>query len=242
MILLHAIGLDGNWWTAYVERFKSSFTVVCPDLRGHGLSPHAWDLITLQDHANDISTLIASLGGKAHVVGVSMGGMVAQEVALRFPEQIITLSLLSTMADLPDAARESVAARGTPLPDGMTSHIRETVRRWVGEKNMNSNFAERCSIQLKRQNPNSWANNWRAISHIDTLSRLSSIRCRTLVATGSEDMSTPPSIAERIANAINQQSRQASVHTVPNAGHLGVFENPEPFLGLLANHLKNETN
>lgn len=240
IVFLHAIGLDARWWEPFLKHFEADFRVVAIDLRGHGESSSARQPISLQDHAADIAGVIENLGSEAHVVGVSMGGMIAQYLAIQYPEKVLSLVLFSTMATLSQDARQAVARRGNPAVErGMSAVVHDTVERWVGKADKSLPFAIRCATQLMRQEPTSWAANWSAISQVNSIGKLSNLKCPTTVCTGSDDVSTPPAVASQIASALVSSPSPVSIKIVDGAGHLGVFETPDPFIHLLSLHLEN---
>lgn len=239
IVFLHAIGLDALWWEPFLKHFESDFCVVAIDLRGHGQSSVARQPISLQDHASDVAGVIESLGSDAHVVGVSMGGMVAQYLAIQYPEKVLSLVLFSTMATLSKEARQAVAHRGEPaLEHGMSAVVHDTVERWVGKADHSLPFAIRCATQLMRQEPTSWAANWRAISQVNSIGELSNLKCPISVCTGSDDVSTPPAVASQIVSALASSPSPVSVQIIADAGHLGVFETPDTFIPVLSKHLE----
>jgi len=227
LVLLHPIGLEGSWWQPYVSELSERFTVITPDLAGHGRSPLRSDSLELEDHAQAVARLICEHGGRAHVAGASMGGMVAQVLALQEPWAVESLSLISTMATVPDAARAAVAQRGQlAIDQGMAACIDPTVERWVLPGEVASTFANLCRVQLARIVPRSWRANWMAISHLHTLDSLSTLRCPVFVCTGERDVSTTPEMSRAMATAIGNPE----LHLVPGAAHMGVFEHVNLFL------------
>lgn len=230
VVLLHAIGLNSTWWSPYLDALGGSFTVVAIDMAGHGLSSPVTEPVEIFDHAADVAGVIDAVGGPAHLVGVSMGGMVAQALALDEPSRVASISLFSTMATLPSAGRAQVSARGTRArQSGLAASAEETLTRWVNPEDMGSPFAARCTEQILVCDLDSWAANWAAISRLDTLSRLGSVRCPALICTGSTDQSTPPDAARAIARAIPG----AQLHILPGFGHMATFQHPGVFLDLL---------
>src|SRR3972149_2702422 len=113
VLLLHPVGLDLTWWEPQVGALRSEFQVMRLDFRGHGESEVAPFPYTLANFANDAHALIGALGNRpAHVVGLSLGGMVAQVLALEYPEDVRSLVLAATACALPVEARPAIRARG----------------------------------------------------------------------------------------------------------------------------------
>ena len=113
VLLLHPVGLDLPWWESQVEALRSEFQVLRPDFRGHGESAIASPPYTLVDFANDAHALLEELKlAPAHVIGLSLGGMVAQVLAREYPADVRSLVLADTLCTLPDAARQTLGGGG----------------------------------------------------------------------------------------------------------------------------------
>jgi pimeloyl-ACP methyl ester carboxylesterase len=169
--------------------------------------------------------VLRSLGhDSAHVYGISMGGMVAQELALRFPERVRGLVLAATTPGGPRAVRPAAAelARGRFLfsPAFRREHperVRELVRY----------FELRPSAL--------WAHWWATVYH-DTVSRLGQIQAPTLVMHGGEDVMSPVENARLLASKIPE----AELVIVPGAGHAFPLERPRESFETVAHFLDRE--
>ena len=99
LFMVHGIGSRRSGWDGVVASLKDDFTCISYDLRGHGDSPLPDSDFGLDDLVDDLAALQERLGiKKAHVIGHSLGGMIGPAYALRFPERVLTLGLLSTAA------------------------------------------------------------------------------------------------------------------------------------------------
>lgn len=213
-----------------VARWSDRFTAVTYDHRGAARSPARRLPASTADLAADAAGLLSHLGiARAHVIGASMGGMVAQELALRFPERVRGLVLLSTTPGGPHAepptaqARRALLARlrGTrPDPARLEALLfAERTRREHPER-----VAE--ALALLRAHPPPPAG---AAAHLaamalhDTERRLARVRTPTLVVHGREDRIVPVSNARLLA------ARLPDVETalLDDAGHAAALERPE---------------
>ena len=166
----------------------------------------------------------------AHIVGLSMGGMVAQYLAIRHPELVRSLVLLGTVCTLPDEARRQIVARGeTARQDGMRAVIGATLERWFTPAALTSELARRCEQRLLQNDVESWAASWRAISRLDTLPLLGQVRA--------PDLSTPPAAATVIAGNIPG----AALKIIEGAPHMGPFEYPKAYLDPVAAFLQQQS-
>jgi non-heme chloroperoxidase len=116
LVLLHGAWVDRDQWTPQVERFAGEFEVVTPDLRGHGESTD--EGVTVDRMAEDVATLCDSLGLASPVVcGLSMGGLVAQRLALEHPDRVAGLVLADTVRSVPPVPGTD-ASRRAAFPTG----------------------------------------------------------------------------------------------------------------------------
>jgi len=227
LVLLHPVGLDLTCWEAQMPVVAPRFRVVRLDLRGHGRSAVPPPPYTLGGLAADVHGLLHQLGlFPANVIGLSVGGMVAQLLALEYPQDVSALVLADTNSTLPQEARPAMVERGeTARREGMASIVDETLRRWFTEGFLQSAVVARCRERLLADDVTGWAATWRAIAELNTEPRLKEIRAPTLVITGELDVSAPISraraIAERIPGAI--------LFVVPGAPHMSPLEQPHLF-------------
>ncbi|WP_086821623.1 alpha/beta fold hydrolase [Allokutzneria sp. NRRL B-24872] len=230
VVLLHPVGLDHTWFAPHAAVLAEHYQVI------------AVDLPTRVDLARAADAVAAVLGQytdePAHVIGVSMGGMVAQYLALCHGHRIASLILCSTAGDFDPQARPVLRERGRgALRDGMTSVVEPTLARWFSAEAKDSELGRRCSERLLANDPVDWAAMWDAISRLDTLRHLHNLAVPALVVTGSLDTATPPAAAAALARALPS----AVLEIVPGAHHLGIFEEPQPFLDAFARFLRART-
>src|SRR5690348_8888946 len=99
VVLIHGHPFDRSLWQPQVGVLATRFRVVAPDLRGFGASPVTPHLVTLREYAEDVEELLAGLGvARAAVVGLSMGGLVAMDLATAHPERWWAIGLVTTTA------------------------------------------------------------------------------------------------------------------------------------------------
>ncbi len=237
VLLLHPVGLDSTCWSMQVGALIPGFRVLRVDLRGHGRSDVPLPPYTLSGFAADVHSLLQQLQrGPAHVIGLSLGGMVAQVLALEHPRDVRSLVLADTNSTLPPEARRAMIERGEAAKrGGMASVIESTLTRWFTPAFMGSEVAARCRERLLADDVQGWAAAWQAISELDTEPRLGEIRVPTLVMTGEVDVSAPVAraraMAERIPGAI--------LHVVAGAPHMAPLERPDLFNPPVLDFLRN---
>ncbi len=202
VVLLHALGLDWRMWEPVMPRLAAGRRVFAYDLRGHGRAAGAPAPFTLADAAADLAGVLDALGlDRAHVVGLSYGGAVAQTAAVAYPERCVSLSLLAT-TDRPLESFEDRAASGER--DGMPAQVAPTLTRWfTADALAVGGWGVRYARERVRcADPADWAATWRAFKGLDVRERLTGLTVPTLVLAGELDASTGPDLMRGIAERI----------------------------------------
>ena len=241
--LLLIQGMSGthmSWGDPFLEALEGSFDVVAYDHRGIGFSPPASTPFTIAELADDAAALMDRLGwDSAHVMGISMGGMVAQELALRHPQRIRTLTLGCTYCGGPgsslagpDVVQELGAAqmsgdRESAIQAGYRLNTSEAFRADPANYDAFRDMAlaapaKIATIMLQMQ----------AIAGHDTQSRLGQIELPTLVIHGTEDRMIPSANGELIASLIPG----ARLELLDGVGHVFWWEQPERSAELVREH------
>jgi 3-oxoadipate enol-lactonase len=227
VVLLHPVGLDSTCWDAQVAALVPGFRVLRVDLRGHGRSDVPPPPYSLSGFGADVHTLLRQLQlAPAHVIGLSLGGMVAQVLAVEYPADVRSLVLADTNSTLPPEARRAMVERGEAAArGGMTSALESTLARWFTPSFMGSDVVARVRERLLADDVSGWAAAWHAISELNTEPRLREIRVPTLVIIGEADLSVPVSRARAMADLIPG----AAFHVITGAPHMAPLERPDLF-------------
>jgi 3-oxoadipate enol-lactonase len=241
--LLLIMGMSGtfsHWCEPFLDELRSSFEVIAYDHRGVGESSPLEGELTIAALAQDAAGLLAALEVEtAHVLGISMGGMVAQELALAHPERIRTLALGCTYCGGPGSSLTSpeVIQR---LAEGMSSGDRARAVRTAWEVNVSPDFAAReeafetfRAIGMKRAVPVPviMAQMQACLAH-DTSARLHELRMPTLIMHGTADQMIP------VANApvIHDYISGSRLEILDGVGHLFFWERPQRSAELVRDH------
>lgn len=220
VILIHALGLDHRLWDKQILHLSAAFQVIAYDVRGHGATDVPPGPYTLSEFADDLCGLLDALGiDRAHLVGISMGGMIAQELALRSPERVASLVLADTASEYNQEARRQFAERARIAEErGMGPLIEPTIERWFTAefRRQRPDEVERIRSILAQAHPDGYAASCRAIARADLTERLVSINVPTLVLVGSEDTSTPPEMAIEI----HEHIPGSRIQVIEGAAHL----------------------
>jgi 3-oxoadipate enol-lactonase len=192
---------------------------------------------TLSDHAADVAAVLRKEGiTAAHIIGVSMGGMVAQRLAIESPVHVASLILCGTAGGFPDEVRPRILARGDLNRAGdMAEVTADTLTRWFQPDSPRPDLVERCRARLLADDWYSWSANWKAISQLDTLGELGAVKAPALVVAGDADASIPPAVSKRIADALPS----AKFISIPGAAHFGAFDMQNVFAPLFSDFLSS---
>jgi pimeloyl-ACP methyl ester carboxylesterase len=207
------------------------FCAVAWDARGYGDSDDSPQPLQFADFADDLCRLLDHLGAaRAHLVGLSMGGMIVQDVYGRYAERVATLALVDTSAGfgtVPEAVRRDFLARRLdPLTRGLTpADIAPDVVDVLVAKGASAVVREQLRASMGALRVASYQQALQAIVSTDFRAVLPRIRVPTLVLVGEEDIVTPPAEAVFLATHIPG----ATLVRLPGAGHLTNLEAPAAF-------------
>ena len=241
--LLLIMGMSGNhlhWGEPFLELLERDFAVTVYDNRGVGKSARMVEPFTIADLADDAAGLLDALGlESAHVLGISMGGMIAQELALRHPERIRTLTLGCTYCGGQGSALTSQDV-WQRLADGMMSGDRERALRTGYEANVSRAYADQEGTyetwrEVMSQMPAAVKvimAQVQAIGGHDTSERLKDVAAPTLVVHGDEDEMLPVANGRMVAERIPG----ARLEILEGVGHMFFWEQPERSAQLVREH------
>ncbi len=229
VVLSHSLASSLKMWELQMEALESHFQVLRYDIRGHGRSevtegPYTFDLL-----AEDVMGLLDALSiEKVNWVGLSMGGMIGQSIALNHPNRLQSLVLCDTMAIFPEESlplwqerMESVKAKG------MQAQLEATLERWFTPSflRLRPPILEVIRNEFLSTPVKGYLGCVEAICKLNFLDRLSEIEIPTLIMVGEDDPGTPVSASE----AMHQRIPHSKLTIIPSARHLSNVEQPKIF-------------
>lgn len=226
VVLLHPVGLDLGCWGAQIEALGVDYDVVAVDLPGYGASPGGPADWTLERVTEILAAFLATLGApRVHLVGLSVGGMIAQSLTIAHPALVHSLTLLDTSATWPEPVRETMRERAAAArAGGMAAVVEPTVQRWFvpATHQRRPDVVDGVRKTLLADDPAVYAATWDMISGLDLGEAIADITCPTMVVVGECDTSSPLASAQHLRDTIPG----ATLNVVPGAAHMTVLERP----------------
>ena len=227
--LSHSLACNLAMWDEQMPALTARYKVLRYDTRGHGGTDAPDGPYTLEQMADDAHALLAALGiARTHWVGLSMGGMIGQTFALKYPGVFASMVLADTTSRYPPAAAPVWAERvKTAKEKGMDALVDGTLARWFTEPFRRSQPAtmERVGGYIRSTPTSGYVGSCQAIPQIDVTDRLKDIECPTLIIVGEQDAGTPVELARDIHAAMPG----SELVVIPSASHLSNVEQPQAF-------------
>ena len=225
----HSLATNLSMWEPQAAVLRDRCRVLRYDTRGHGASAAPDEAYTLDQLADDVRELLRALNiTRTHFVGLSMGGMIGQTLALRHPVVVDGLVLCDTASAMPPDAstmwNERIAAA---REGGMEAMVGPTIERWFtpGYIVARDEVVEPVRDMIRTTPVAGFAGCGQAIMNLNLTDKLPAISSRTLVMVGEEDPGTPVAVHE----VIRDQIPGAKLVILPSAMHLSNIEQTEKF-------------
>lgn len=208
IVFIHGVGMQQDVWVPQILGFARDRTVVTFDMLGHGRSPLPPENPALADYADQVKRLLDQLDlPRAHIVGHSMGALVALEFALREPARCLSVSALNAVYNRSDAQREAVQERVRSLQTSNTQGgIAATLARWFGQPipPYLETTAQLCKRLLEDVNAEGYARTYALFATSDRahIGRLSELQPPALFMTGELDPNSTPDMTNSMAAAV----------------------------------------
>ncbi len=242
VVLIHGVGLDHAMWSAQAKALRENFTVLRYDLIGHGKTPPRQDDLVLEDFVTQLANLLEDEGiRRAHLVGFSLGALIAQAFALSNSHRLLSLVLMSGVYDRDDAARQAVSKRLEQAErEGPASIADAALERWFSDvyRQAHGDEVQRIERRLLANSPDGFLPAYRLFARADDrlAARLSEIDVPALVITGGDDTGSTPVMAKRMAKAMGN----AECRVVPGVRHMLPMEAADDLNALLKEFLLSQ--
>ncbi|CAN5450204.1 alpha/beta hydrolase [soil metagenome] len=233
LVLLMGFGADGNLWKQHVQEYKKHFKCLLIDNRGVGQSDQPYGPYSTALMADDTAAVMQHAGiQKARVAGISMGGAIAQELALHYPDKVQSLVLVSTWAKFNNYAKSVYENLKKIRVQSNPEDFMELLQLWI----FAPPYFEKYLANLKEDQKNAASNpepqsregfegQLDACINHDTVERLSQIKIPTLITVGEMDIFTPPAFSDILYARIPV----SEYLKFPTGGHVHHWEDLERF-------------
>src|ERR1700722_13646667 len=236
-VLCHALATSMDIWDYQLPVLAQRFRVLRYDLRGHGRSAAPGSSYTLEELASDVAALLDHLEiARAALVGLSIGGMVGQVFALRYPEKLSGLVLCSTGSRTEPPAKTIIEDRILQVrADGLNSQLGATLTRWFSAKFIEEAPATMAWVSdlILATSVDGYTGCARAIQNLDLTGALSEVQVKTLIIPGEHDLAFP----EKVSRTIQRKIACSDLVLLKGAAHLGNVERPHLFNEILLDYL-----
>jgi 3-oxoadipate enol-lactonase len=229
VMLSHSLASSMVMWNPQLPSLSVHFQVLRYDMRGHGDSDAPDGPYTLELLAEDAVALLDALDIETvHFVGLSIGGMIGQGLALNHANRLKSLTLCDTSAIMPAEAQPILQERiAAARENGMADQVDGTLERWFTPQYLEENPPEVDMIrqQIAATPLAGYLGCSEALGGLNYLERLSEIKLTTLIMVGEEDPGTPVAASE----AIHERIAGSHLVILPSARHLSNIEQAEAF-------------
>jgi 3-oxoadipate enol-lactonase len=237
LMLLHCLGVDHRFWD-FARPLSQNFTLYRYDLPGHGASPVPQIAYTIADLADQLAAIMEKHTiTRAHIAGISLGGLVAQDFAARYPERVDRLVLVDTTPRYTDEMRRMWAERaGTARSKGVAVMVDALLGIWFSKQAIAQNDAGVSYVRetLTHCNGEAYAVACEALAAADLRAALGSIRAKTLVVCGDDDIPSFLDAARQLAGSIPD----TRLEWISGTRHASVLEKPADAVALLGSFLR----
>jgi 3-oxoadipate enol-lactonase len=218
-----------SMWEPQMPVLTSRYRVLRYDTRGHGETEATAGPYSLDELSEDVRALLRALGiTRTHFIGLSMGGMIGQIIAIKYPQMLQSLVLCDTMSRVPTEAKPMWDDRiHTAETGGMEPLVEPTLARWFTEsfRQKGSPVLDQVRTMIRNTPPRGYTGCCHAIAALNLTDHLKAITLPTLIIVGEDDPATPVAAS----HVIHEQIRGSELVILKSAAHLSNLEQPEAF-------------
>ncbi|MCE9546999.1 MAG: alpha/beta hydrolase, partial [Planctomycetia bacterium] len=243
LLLVHGFPLDHTMWNAQVAAFAAHYRVIAPDLRGFGKSTGTADVLSMEQHADDLGDLLDVLGIQepVHFCALSMGGYVAWQFWRRHATRLRSLILCDTKAagDTPEGAKGRLAMADQVLREGAKVAAAAMLPKLLAADapTRRPDLVEQVRQMILGNSPQTIAAAQRGMAQRpDVRAWLGDIRLPVQLIVGEQDVITPPAEMRGVAEAISG----SNLAEIPGVGHMSPLEAPDAVNEVLGEFLERQ--
>lgn len=224
LVFIHGLGENFQSWNYQLKEFDHDYHVVAMDLRGHGLTSDGTNSITIKQFVIDLISLLDFLKiNQAHFIGLSMGGMICQELTINHQSRMLSMTLCNTAAFFPETANSLRDTRlemikNTPME--LMAHY--ATKLCLPPSSYSSELFTTILAMFKQNRHLPYVAATECVFAIDFRAILDKINIPTLIIVGELDLMTPIQSAQYLHTHINH----SKLYIMPQTGHLTNLENP----------------
>ncbi len=243
VVLIHGLGMAQDFWQPQMIALAGEFQIVAYDILGHGESPMPEEDVALDDMEDQLHGLLHDLEiDQAHIVGHSMGALIATGFALAHPGQTLSLIAMNGVFDRPAKVRAAAEARAAEILSGGSGNDNTaTFLRWFGESPRGDQEASIAWIKAKLgdNDATGYGRIYRLFSRSDDayVGRLGDLQCHALFLTGALDPNSTPEMSGKMAQA----APHGRAIAIEDERHMMSFVSPARTNDILMNFLLDET-
>jgi len=236
IVLIHGVGLNHKIWEPQINAFNN--TVLAYDILGHGNTPLTQSQISFDDFSLQLLNLINELKlEKIHLVGFSIGSLIARNFASKYNNKLESLTLLCSVFQRSDEQQQMVNDR-FELSKKSRSLSKQALKRWFTDDyiNKNPNIYEKICSMLEENNMENFLKVYRLfVEHKDD-EKFENIKTKTLIMTGENDTGSTPEMSKNLSKKI----ANSKINIVSEGKHLCSIECADDVNNAIKEHIKNE--
>ena len=236
IIFIHGVGLNHTIWKPQIDAFNN--TVIAYDILGHGKTPLSKDNLSFDDFSNQLINLINELEiKKIHLVGFSIGSLIARNFASKFNERLESLTLLCSIFQRNQEQQQIVKDR-FELAKKSKSLSKQALKRWFTDDYLekNPNIYEKISLILEENNMEDFLKVYQLFVNHEDNEKFENINTKTLVMTGEGDIGSTPEMSKNLSNIINN----SEVKIISKGKHLCSIECADDVNMAIKKHIQND--
>jgi len=238
VVLIHGLGQVLEEWHYQKEALlQNGFRVLTYDLRGHGQSEWRQEEVTIDTYAQDLKLLLQQVSiEKAHIVGLSMGGAIAQAFYRHYPEKVRSLILAGTFSFFPEPVRQAGLESRLPyIDEGKMAELAELIATRSFTENAPARLVERTKQVILANDPLAYRASMIASINSDSSDILDKINVPVLIVVGEGDLTTPV----ECSRYLHERIKNSQLAIIPDSRHIVTQEQPERFNEVLLQFLSN---